>query len=348
MAEQISTKEFSFNAASNQLIVIFFTCLIFYLIYLLGPILTPFLLGSLLAYLADPLVKRLEKAKVSHLLSVVIVFSIFILIIFLLVFMLIPLIQRQIVILIQVLPQVTDWIQNKAIPWMRDILEIDSSTVTSTLSTALPKTGWLVSTVLQSGYTVVLWGVNVVLTPVVMFYMLRDWDPILLRIKNVFPKSKRPTVIELTRECDEVLSGFFRGQLLVMVALSFIYGVGLTLVGLHVGLMVGIIGGMLSLIPYLGSMFVLVAASITMFVQYGDWHSLIWVFAVYMVGQVIEGYFLTPNLVGQRIGLHPVVVIFAIMAGGILFGFFGVLLALPVAAVIKVLLRFAYRRAQIK
>lgn len=324
---------------SNQALVIFLIASFILLIYLLAPILTPFLLGTLIAYLAAPLVKWLEKKwHIPHLISVILVFSCVFFLFLSIILMFVPLVQRQIVILIEQIPQIINWIESTLIPWIKETININ--TFKTTLSSALPKAGSVVNTVLKSSFTIIEWIVNIVLTPVVTFYLLRDWDPLLKAIKQALPTSIRPATITLTKECDEVLSAFFRGQFLVMLALCFIYGIGLTLVGLKVGLMIGLIGGILSIVPYLGSFFVLTAASLAAFVQFGTWHSLTLVLAVFLFGQVLESYILTPYLVGQRIGLHPVAVIFAVMAGGTLFGFFGVLLALPMAALIKVWLRF--------
>lgn len=323
----------------NQGIYIFFAALLILLMYLLAPILTPFLLGALIAYLADPLVRRLDRAKFPHVLSVTLVFSLLLLIFMGLILTLTPLIQKQVVEFIDVLPSIISWLQNTLLPRLSEYINL--STLKTTVSATLSKTSWLFDTVVQSSYTLIEWIVYLVLTPVVTFYLLRDWDIILAKIKNLIPKSIKPSVIKLAKECDEVLGAFFRGQLIVMLCLCVIYGVGLTIVGLQVGLTIGIIGGLLSIVPYLGSTFVVVVASLTALVQFGTWESLIGVGVVFLIGQALEGYVLTPNLVGNRIGLHPVAVIFAVMAGGSLFGFFGVLLALPVAAVIMVLIRHA-------
>lgn len=322
---------------SNQTIKILIAGLVLVLIYYLSPILTPFLLGAIIAYLANPLVKRLEKYRIPHLLSVILIF-IFVICAFLLVILMVyPLIQKQILAFIEVLPQIINYLESSVIPWLKEF--IDYETLKTTVTTSVSKAGWIFQTLVISGYTLIEWVINLVLTPVVMFYLLRDWDKLIDGIYSLLPRSIRPTVVDLTKQCDEVLGAFFRGQLLVMLALSAIYGVGLTLIGLKVGLVIGIVGGILSIVPYLGSIFVLVTASITALVQFGDWHIVLWVLAVYLIGQGIEGYVLAPYLIGERIGLHPVAVIFAVMAGGTLFGFFGVLLALPVAAIIMVLLR---------
>lgn len=313
-----------------------------YLLYLLAPILSPFLLGALLAYLTDPLVKRLDKWGSPHLLSVISIFLVVFCAILLLILILFPLIQNQIVTLIDAMPQILLWIQENIAPWVKE--HVNVTTVKSTVTAGLSKSGWVLSAVVSSGYTITLWIVNFVLTLVVTFYLLRDWNTVLESIKKILPKSSKTTIIKLARDCDEVLSAFFRGQLLVMLALCIIYGVGLYAIGLQLGLLIGIIGGLLSIVPYLGSTFVVVAASAAAFVQFGSWEPLPWVLAVFIVGQSLEGFVLTPYLIGERIGLHPVAVIFAILAGGSLFGFFGVLLALPAAAVIMVLMRFCYTR----
>lgn len=327
---------------SNQIIIIFLIAASIYLLYLLAPILTPFLVGALLAYLADPLVKKLEKWHVPHLLSVVSVFLFIFFIVLLLILIFSPLVQSQVKALIEVIPSIIIWFQNNISPWVSEQINIE--TLKTTLSANLTKTGWLLSAIVSSGYTITGWLVNLVLIPVVTFYLLRDWDRLLRGIKNILPKAIKPTTVKLIQECDEVLGAFFRGQLLVMFSLSLIYGIGLRSVGLGIGLIIGLIGGLLSIVPYLGSTFVIVAATIAALVQFGTWQSLIGVGVVFLIGQSIEAFVLTPYLIGGRIGLHPVAVIFAIMAGGTLFGFFGVLIALPTAAVVMVLLRFARER----
>lgn len=325
---------------TNQAIFIFFISVSVFILYLLTPILTPFLLGALLAYLSDPLVKRLEKWHVSHLLSVICVFLMLLCAFLLLILMIVPLLQNQITAFLDFVPQVVTWLQMTAIPWITEYVKLADLKATVSAKSTL-----IFNTVLHSGYTLIDIVISIVLTPVVTFYLLRDWDSILKSIKDALPKSIKPTVLKLTRECDEVLGAFFRGQLLVMLSLSLIYGIGLTLVGLQAGFVIGLIGGLLSIVPFLGSGFVVIVATITALVQFsGALQPVLWVLVVYMIGQFIEGYVLTPYLVGNRIGLHPVAVIFAIMAGGSLFGFFGVLVALPVAAVIMVILRFIKER----
>jgi predicted PurR-regulated permease PerM len=181
---------------------------------------------------------------------------------------------------------------------------------------------------------------------VVTFYLLRDWDLMVERVHRMVPRRIEPTVARLAREVDQVLGAFVRGQLTVMLALGLIYGVGLTVIGLSVGPLIGMIAGLLSFVPYLGFIIGLGASLIAALVQHGDWLHVLLVLVVFAVGQVMEGYVLVPRLVGGKIGLHPVAVIFAVLAGGHLFGFLGVLLALPAAAAIMVLLRYAHERYQ--
>ena len=180
--------------------------------------------------------------------------------------------------------------------------------------------------------------------PVLSFYFLRDWDVFVGRVRELLPRPMLPIVSQLALEADQVLGGFIRGQLSVMVSLGMIYAVGLWAVGLSLGLLIGFVAGLVSFVPYMGAFFGLSAAVIACLVQYGDMYHLVLVLGVFAIGQTLESFVLVPWLVGDRIGLHPVAVIFAIMAGGQLFGFLGVLLALPVAAVAMVLLRFGHGR----
>jgi predicted PurR-regulated permease PerM len=179
---------------------------------------------------------------------------------------------------------------------------------------------------------------------VVTFYLLRDWDFLVERIRELIPRNVEPLVSELTKQCDQVLGAFMRGQLMVMLALGTIYAIGLGIIGIELALLLGMIAGLASIVPYLGFIIGILVSSVAAMMQFQDINILFYVAIVFTIGQLIEGFLLTPMLVGDKIGLHPVAVIFAIMAGGQLFGFAGVLLALPVAAVIMVLLRFAHLR----
>jgi predicted PurR-regulated permease PerM len=198
----------------------------------------------------------------------------------------------------------------------------------------------------RSGMALVVFAVNIVLVPILTFYFLRDWDRLVERVAALVPRNHIDTVSRLARESSESLGAFLRGQFLVMLAQGAIYAVGMSLVGLRMGLLIGIVAGLISFIPYLGATVGIVLALVAAIVQEGgfNWPLLLMVSGVFAIGQLAESYVLTPRLVGDKIGLHPVAVIFAVMAGGQLFGFLGMLLALPVAAVGNVLLRYAHER----
>lgn len=321
------------------------------LLYLLQPILMPFVAGALLAYLTDPIVNKLMTFHLSRLVSVLIVFSLLFLSIIVLLFLLIPLIQQQIALLLVLLPDWILWMQTKVLPWlmghfpMQD--NIDVNTIKNLLTENLTKAGgiinWILKTVFTSGKVLFETLLNIILIPVVTFYLLRDWNAIVHNIKDVIPKKIKPKVMVFVQECDVVLSAFFRGQLLVMLLLGIVYSIGLTAIGLQIGIIIGIIIGFVSIVPYLGLIIGIIIASIAALVQFGTLTSLLWVLSVFAIGSLLENFVFVPKLIGDRIGLHPVTVIFAVLAGGTLFGFFGILLALPAAAVLMVLLRHIYQ-----
>jgi predicted PurR-regulated permease PerM len=323
------------------------------LLYLLKSILTPFLAGALLAYLADPLVKKLMRLGMPRLPSAVIVFSFLLFLFVLMVLLVIPIIEKQINLLMATLPKTIEWLQNTIVPWMHETFGVDDQLidvadmktfVADNLSKAGGAAGWLMEKVIFSSAKVIEWVLGLILIPVVTFYLLCDWDKFIRGIRNLFPKRIEPTIVAITKDCDKVLHAFFRGQLLIMIILSFIYSIGLELVGLQVGIIIGTISGLLSIVPYLGFIVGIVAASIAAYVQSGTWMSVLSVVIVFSVVHIFENLVLVPQLMGDKIGLHPVAVIFAILAGGVLFGFVGVLLALPVAAVIMVLVRFLHKK----
>jgi predicted PurR-regulated permease PerM len=191
-----------------------------------------------------------------------------------------------------------------------------------------------------------MWLTNLVLIPVVAFYLLRDWDRLVAKVDGMLPRSIQPTIAYLASESDKILGAFVRGQLLVMLGLAIFYALALKLVGLDVGPLIGMIAGLVSFVPYLGFIIGIVASIIAVLVQFHDAYHLILVLVVFGIGNLLESYILVPKLVGDRIGLHPVAVIFAVLAFGELFGFIGVLLALPLASIAMVLLRFLRERYQ--
>jgi predicted PurR-regulated permease PerM len=329
------------------------TVVIGYLLWLLAPVLMPFAVAAMLAYLGDPLADRLERLGLNRMWAATVVFVVLLVVVGGVLLLLIPLLARQVENLLANLPHYGEWAQNTAWPWLQARLHLDPHTFDSDRLLAAIKAhmgslGGVASTVLgtvsRSGVGVVLWLTNLVLIPVVAFYLLRDWDRLVATIDRVLPRSVQPTIAHLARESDQILGAFVRGQLLVMLALGVFYGAGLGVVGLTVGPLIGMVAGLLSFVPYLGFIVGFVAAIVAALVQYGDWAHVLLVCGVFVVGQLLEGYVLVPKLVGDKIGLHPVAVIFAVLAGGYLFGFLGVLLALPAASVIMVLLRYLLER----
>lgn len=337
---------------STNWIVLAGTLLAGVLLYLLAPILTPFLVAATLAYLGDPLVDRLEQRKLSRTLAVSLVFLVLFLVLTLAVVLLIPVLERQITSLVNDWPRYVDWAQATMAQIARtlgvDAQLLDLEQLKQTVAAHWRDAGGLAKTLLSSvsysGLALLGWLANLVLIPVVTFYLLRDWDVLVAAVRELLPRRYEATVTRLAGESDQVLGAFLRGQLSVMAALTFLYSAGLWIVGLDVAFLIGLIAGLVSFVPYLGFITGISLASLAAWLQFQDWIPLLWVALVFGIGQLLEGFWLTPTLVGEKIGLHPVAVIFAVMAGGQLFGLVGVLLALPVAAVCIVLLREAHRR----
>ncbi|MCC8363954.1 AI-2E family transporter [Lysobacter sp. A6] len=324
------------------------------LIWLLAPILTPFVFAAMLGWLGDPTVDRLQRRGWSRQTAVVLVFSTMAFVLLMSLLLLLPLIERQIITLIETLPTYRDWFVGTVLPWIQrrtglDLLTwLDPDRIFQLVQEHWERAGGIAATVLgyisASGFALLAMFANIVLVPFLTFYFLRDWDVLKERVAALVPRDHIDTVTRLAKESDQVLGAFLRGQFSVMLVLGVLYAIGLYAVGLDLGLLIGFIAGLVSFVPYLGPAIGMVLGVIAALVQYGDWVHVAMVLGVFGLGQVIESYFLTPRLVGDKIGLHPVAVIFAIMAGGQLFGFLGVLLALPVAAVANVLLRYAHER----
>lgn len=322
-----------------------------WLVFQLAPILTPFVAGATLAYLGDPMADGLERLGLSRTVSVSLVFLALFLALGTSLLLLLPALESQIDRMVDNLPVLLRWIKSSFVPWLQRtfgfsvrIRSLDDITnlVTQNWDGAGGAARYLIASIGHSGAAVLTGLANFLLIPVVTFYLLRDWDVLVARLLDLLPRRSVPTVSRLVTEADGVLSAFVRGQLTVMLALSVIYCVGLWIIGLDLAVLVGLLAGMVSFVPYAGSFVGITAASAAAIVQFGDAWSLIPVVIVFGIGQTIEGVVLTPWLVGDRIGLHPVAVIFAVLAGGQLFGFLGVLLALPVASVVMVLIRHVH------
>jgi predicted PurR-regulated permease PerM len=323
--------------------------------YLLKPILLPFVLGSLIANLGDPLVDYLERHKMSRTVAVVLVFLFFTTLVIAGLVFAVPNILQQLDALIQKLPQLYQWVFETAVPWLQQ--RFSSSAVffppvdwSAQLADNWQSLGKMVAKTIRevtgSGASVLLFLANLALVPVVAFYLMRDWDGVVERATDLLPKAWQSNVSYMVAEADEVVGAFLRGQFIVMCSLGAIYGIGLWMVGLQLALVLGLIAGLASIVPYLGFLVGIVVSCIAAYAQYQELGVLIWVALVFGVGQLLESMVLTPILVGDRIGLHPVAVIFALMAGGQIAGFVGVLLALPVAAVVMVFLRHAVQHYQ--
>lgn len=321
----------------------------------LKAILMPFIVGALFAYLMDPLADKLERLRLGRGVAVTIIFLFISLLLFLTLLLLLPALFEQLSHFVQRLPQTLVWIQNSIFPYIEkntgltltiiplaDLQQLMSNHWREASSVA----GNLLKSASMSTMSMVMMLLNMLIIPVVGFYLLRDWDEIMLKIYHLLPHALRDKTVNLAKQCDEVLSAFIRGQLLVMMALGAIYAIGLSIVGVDLALFLGALAGLASVVPYLGFIVGISVTSVAAYMQFHELMPLIWVLVVFGVGQVLETIALTPLLVGDKIGLHPVAVIFAIMAGGQIAGFVGVLIALPVAAVMMVFVRHLHIRYQ--
>jgi len=341
------------NSDSRQWFILALTVASFWLIHRLAPVITPFAISAALAFLGDPLADRLQRIRmgkwtVSRTMAVVLVFTLMTVALVVLLLIVIPLLRDQIRHLVDKVPQFLDWLVGTALPWVQGKLGLSDQAIdTKTLTVAL-KSYWkevsaaflsVAGTVSRGGQAVLAWLVNLVLIPVVTFYLLRDWDKLVEGIRTLLPRKIEPVFCSLASEIEDVLGAFMRGQLMVMFALGLIYAAGLWLVGLDLAFIIGLIAGLLSIVPYLGTAVGIISALIAAVYQFQDVFHPAMVMVVFAIGQSLEGMVLTPRLVGDRVGLHPVTVIFAVLAGGQLFGFLGILLALPVASALNVLVR---------
>jgi len=249
------------------------------------------------------------------------------------------------------IPEMIAWINGTFLPWLSDTFNLVEMELNTDEMTAVAmeyiQTNYSVDNLqdvalrlAQSGLNFIQIGGMFVLIPIITFYFLLDWDKMLKHMQRAIPRPFESSVIGIAKECNQVLGAFVKGQFLVMILLGIVYAVGLQLIGIEVGLIIGIVAGLASIIPYLGFAVGIIAAVVASLLQFGvDWMQLFLVFVVFMIGQAIEGYVLQPFLLGDKIGLSPVAVVFAVLAGAQLLGFAGMLIALPVAAVIVVLLR---------
>jgi predicted PurR-regulated permease PerM len=335
------------NPASNRaLLGLLLAAAGLYLLWLLSPILTPFLLAAAIAYVCDPLVDRLEAKKLPRGLGTALVMLGLVLLFAILVLILTPLVQAQARLLVAQVPVLLEWAQQSLVPWIRDTLGVDLvqdqaellAWARAHVSELSGLTAYLPN-LKDSGLAVLGFVANLLLVPVVTFYLMRDWDRVMANLADWLPSGIQSRATTIAGEIDIVLSEFLRGQLAVILIMAVFYSLGLWLVGLDYALAVGLVSGVLVFVPYLGVIVGVLLGTLAGLAQFGELSALIQIWAVFAVGQLIEGMAVTPWLVGERVGLHPVAVIFALMAFGQLFGFFGVLLALPASAALLVGLR---------
>ncbi len=322
-------------------------------LWMFSAILTPFVLAACIAYFLDPVASQMARLGMPRWLSAILLVTVLLLLGLLAVLLLYPLIIAQIGVLLTRLPGYIATI-NAA---LRDFLvsleeaagpeRLDARLRELIIGQAGSMISWLGNTATRLvGQGMALFHVFTlaVVTPVVSFYLLRDWPGIMGRLERWLPRRSAPTVVQLSRDVDRVLSAWLRGQLLCCLALGAFYATTLTAVGLELGLMVGLVSGLLSFIPYVGSLTGFALAVLLAIGQWGDWNGVILVVGIFVLGQVLEGYVIYPRLLGDRVELHAVWVIFALFAGGVAFGFLGVLLAVPIAAAVGVLARYWLRR----
>lgn len=327
--------------------------LLLWLIYLLKPVVIPFVGAFFIAYLFSPLVARLSRIGLPRWLSTCIVFFGISIAVSFALWYVVPLVWKQVIYARDSIPAGVHWVNHRLLPWAEHTFNLEPMRVdTDQMSNAIMQyiqTNYSVDSIqalilrlAQSGLNFIQIGGTVVLVPIIAFYFLLDWERMLTQMHRLIPRPYEKNTMRIVRECHVVLGAFVKGQFLVMFLLGVVYAVGLQLIGLEVGLIIGMVAGLASIIPYLGFAVGIISAIVATLFQFGiDWMQLFLVGIVFMVGQVIEGYVLQPFLLGDKIGLSPVAVVFAVLAGAHLGGILGMLIALPVAAVIVVLLKHA-------
>lgn len=322
------------------------------IVYLLKAVLLPFVAGMAAAYFLDPIVDRLERSRMNRSLATALVTIGFFVTVGGAVGLMIPLVETQVLEFAEKVPEYAEGMRDRLRPLVDALLaRLNPEDVSKLKSTAEGYAGTALSWSVKAFGNILSGGVAILsllslllITPVVTFYLLKDWDKMLIKVDSWLPRDHAPTIRQQLSEIDSTLAGFVRGQALVCLVLAVFYGVGFSLAGLDLGLVVGILTGVATVVPYLGGILGMVVSIGLALAQFSDWLPVVIVAGVSLAGQLIEGYALTPNLVGDRIRLHPVWIPFALLAGGALFGFLGVLLAVPVAAVVGVLVRFSLER----
>jgi len=319
----------------------------FVMLQLLAPILMPFILAAVLAYVWQPLVRRLTRKFMPRTVAVVVVLVLEALLILLMLLALLPLFIKEFRMLSEQLPGILDKLNTTLAPWLSQHMGVkvafDSASIKAAATATIASSEGLGVKVINSlrlgGLGLLGLITNLVLTPVLQFFLMRDWEDMHVRIDDLIPRGWHDRVSNFAREADEALGQYLHGQILVILVMSAFYSLGLWIAGLEFFLPIGVITGILVFIPYVGAAIGFLLATLAAVLQFQELPGVFWVWIVFGLGQALEGNFITPKLVGERIGLHPVAVIFALLAFGQLFGFAGLLVALPSSAVLLVALR---------
>jgi predicted PurR-regulated permease PerM len=317
------------------------------LLWLLAPVLTPFLVGAVLAYALHPAVERLVVRRVPRVLAVSLIELAVIVALLALLLLIVPILSKELPLLREQIPLLADRLNHDVAPWLASHgieVALDTDSIKAFVLKYLDANleGWLghlLSSARIGGSIALAVIGNLVLMPVVLFYLLMDWSKLVQRLQELVPPRLRAAYDAFMDDCDAVLGQYLRGQLLVMLILAAFYSVGLALFRFDLAVPVGVFTGLAMFVPYVGFGIGLVLALLAGALQFASWYGVVAVAVVYGIGQVAEGFFLTPRLVGERIGLNPLMVIFALLAFGHLLGFAGVLVALPVSAVLVVAVR---------
>lgn len=318
--------------------------LFFGLLWGLGNVILPFIVGGAIAYFLDPVADRLERAGLSRAAATATISFIALLAFVLLALLIVPMLVRQLVQLVNAAPAILGELQaflTERFPHAMDANNVVRETLASLGRTIQARGGELATGLLSSAISVINWIVFLVVVPVVAFYLLLDWDHLVARIDDGLPLDHREKIRAIARDIDKVLAGFVRGQVSVCLLMGTYYAVALMLTGLQFGLVVGAIAGVITFIPYVGALIGgALAIGLALFQFWGQWVQIGLVVGIFAIGQFLEGNVITPRLVGKSVGLHPVWLLFALSAMGTLFGFVGMLAAVPVAAALGVLARF--------
>lgn len=313
-------------------------------LWLLAPVLTPFIVGAVLAYALHPAVERLAARRVPRVLAVLVIEVAVILALLALLLLVVPILSKEVPLLREQIPLLADKLNRTVVPWLAQFgiqVSLDTASIKAFVVKYLDANleEWLAAALssarIGGSFVLAILG-NAILVPMVLFFLLMDWPMLVERVQQLVPARLRPPFESFVEECDGVLGQYLRGQLSVMLVLAVYYSVALAIAGFDLALPVGVFTGLAIFIPYLGFGLGLLLALVAGVLQFASWYGVLAVAAIYGLGQVVESFYLTPRLVGERIGLSPLAVIFALLAFGHLFGFVGVLIALPLAALVTV------------